>query len=156
MVYKWKPKSMVKADANLAGKMCEQLERTVGLTPETLLDANRAENAPLHNAFEWNDSIAAEKYRLNQSGHIIRNLEVEIEVPQTHKCAEPVRAFFKLESSESYESTTAIIKSISKHDELMQQARKELESYLKKYAQLAELEPIRAVAITFLQAVNKI
>ena len=60
------------------------------------------------------------------------------------------------EIRESYESTTAIIKSISKYDELMQQARKELESYLKKYAQLAELEPIRAVAITFLQAVNKI
>lgn len=151
MVYQWKPKSMIKADANSAGKMCEQLENTIGLTPENLLDANRAKDSPLHNEFEWDDSIAAEKYRINQAGHIIRSLCVKIETVEKSN-PEPVRAFFKLDTAESYESTTVIVKSISKYDELMAQARKELEAYLKKYSQIAELEPVRIFAVSFLQS----
>lgn len=154
MVYEWKPKSMIKANANVAGKMCEQLENTVGLTPENLLNANRAENSPLHDEFEWNDSIAAEKYRINQAGHIIRCLCVKIETVNNRN-PEPVRAFFKLDTAENYESTTTIVKNISKYDELMIQARKELEAYLKKYSQIAELEPVRIFAVSFLKANRK-
>ena len=46
MVYGWKTASYIKADANIAGKQCEELEKTVGLTAKNLLDANRDESAP--------------------------------------------------------------------------------------------------------------
>lgn len=153
MVYEWKPKSMIKANANVAGMMCEKLEKTVGLTPETLLEANRDKNAPLHNEFEWDDSIAAEKYRVNQAGHIIRSLCITLG-EEENKNAEPIRAFFKLETAESYESTAIIVKSISKYDELLAQSRKELEAYLKKYSQIAELEPVRIFAVSFLKSAS--
>ena len=43
-------------DANEAGKVMEGLEKTVGLTKKSLVDASRPEDAPLHKAFEWDDS----------------------------------------------------------------------------------------------------
>ena len=54
--------------------MLENLEKTVGITPKNLVEANRDESAPLHNEFEWNDTKAAEKYRETQAGYIIRNI----------------------------------------------------------------------------------
>ena len=34
MVYEWKTASYIKVDANVAGKQCEVLEKTGGLTPK--------------------------------------------------------------------------------------------------------------------------
>ena len=70
MVYEFKPCSYIKASAQVAGEMCEQLSKTGGLTPKRLVDANRAEDAPLHGEFEWNDTVAAEAYREGQAAHI--------------------------------------------------------------------------------------
>lgn len=74
MVYEWKEAAQIKADAQKAGEMLEILEKTVGITPKNLVEANRDESAPLHNEFEWNDTKAAEKYRETQAGYIIRNI----------------------------------------------------------------------------------
>lgn len=60
MVYEWKEAAQIKADAQKAGEMLEILEKTVGITPKNLVEANRDESAPLHNEFEWNDTKAAE------------------------------------------------------------------------------------------------
>lgn len=69
MVYEWKEAAQIKADAQKAGEMLENLEKTVGLTPKNLVEASRDESAPLHNEFEWNDTKAAEKYRETQAGY---------------------------------------------------------------------------------------
>lgn len=78
MVYKWKTGSVIKADAQVAGEVCEGLKNTVGLTKKNLVDASRAEDAPLHNSFEWDDAVAAESYREEQAGYIIRSLTVSV------------------------------------------------------------------------------
>lgn len=67
MVYEWKEAAQIKADAQKAGEMLENLEKTVGITPKNLVEANRDESAPLHNEFEWNDTKAAEKIPRNTS-----------------------------------------------------------------------------------------
>lgn len=73
--YEWKIGGIHKADANVAGEVCEALARSEeGLSPETLLAASRNEEAPLHGEFEWNDETAAEKYRLGQARKIIVDL----------------------------------------------------------------------------------
>lgn len=137
--YQWKSGSQIKTDANIAGAVCEQLEQTVGLTAETLLDASRPESAPLHREFEWNDEAAAEAYRRDQARYIIRSLCVKAE---SETNAEPVRAFFKLESASSYESVRIIISEVEKHTALLDLAMKELKAFERKYAQLAELRPV--------------
>ena len=136
-MYSFKKGSFIKADANVAGAMCEQLEKTIGLTPKNLLDANRAEDAPLHSCFEWNDGEAAEKYRESQARHIINCLCLKTEQKET----EPVRAFFNIEKT-VYESTGIIIQQEDKRTALLRQALRELEAFQRKYNTLKELKPV--------------
>ena len=89
MIYQWKSGSRIKADAQASGELMEKLSASEeGLTAQTLLDANRAENAPLHSEYEWNDTTAAEKYRLHQSGHFLRCI-LAVEIQQEEQSEEP-------------------------------------------------------------------
>ena len=48
------------------------------LAPSAVVEAARNPESPLHAEFEWSDSVAAEKYRLNQARVLIRSVRVEI------------------------------------------------------------------------------
>lgn len=135
MVYQWKSASRIKADAQKAGEVFERLEKSVGLTSKTLLDESRPEDAPLHNEFEWDDSIAAEAYRETQASYLIRMLCIAPE----EETSEPVRAFFQTELTSGYESIFRIIKSEEKRPALLDLALKELLAFQKKYQMLTEL-----------------
>lgn len=139
--YAWKSASYIRANANQAGQMCEQLAATKGLTPKNLVDANRPEDAPLHDEFEWRDDIAAEKYRESQARHIILSLVL---VPE-QKEIQPVRAFFSVTGS-GYESTELILRTPDKKEALLQQATRELQAFRRKYAALIQMaEVIEAI-----------
>ena len=103
MIYQWKSASRIKTNAQTAGEICENLERTVGLTAKNLLEVSRPEDAPLHNEFEWNDSVAAEKYRENQARYIIRMLCVAPEKEDKP----PVRAFSRSHQSSHMKTSSA-------------------------------------------------
>ena len=144
MVYKWKNYSY-KTSANVAGEVCEKLDRTVGLTPENLVEASRPEDAPLHSEFEWNDAVAAEEFRRTQARQIICNLSIVID----EKKSEPVRAFFSLQSgfrknTGTYEGTLTIMSDSDKRQKLLDNAKRELEAFKKKYELLTELSEVFA------------
>lgn len=144
MVYKWKNFSY-KTNANVAGEVCEKLDRTVGLTPENLVEASRPENAPLHSEFEWDDAIAAEEYRRVQARQMICNLSIVIDEQKS----EPIRAFFSLQSGfrkneATYEGTITIMGNEEKRQKLLDNAKKELEAFRKKYELLTELSGVFA------------
>lgn len=46
------------------------------LTPGLVLDRARSKNSPLHNLFEWDDSVAGEKFRLHQAQKLITKVKV--------------------------------------------------------------------------------
>lgn len=137
MVYQWNPASRIKTDANVAGKVFEELESTVGLTAKTLLDASRSEDAPLHNEFEWDDAKAAESYREVQASYIIRSLCVSAQ----DEIGEPVRAVFAVNGG-GYESVTVIMQDVDKRSSLLDMALRELRSFERKYKILEELSEV--------------
>lgn len=137
MVYQFKKGSQIKANAQIAGEMCERLSEQGNLTAKALLDANRPEDAPLHNEFEWRDGVAAEKYREAQARHIINCLIVEAEDN------EPVRAFFNIVRTEAeYHHVEAIFKSLDDTEKLLQTALNELKAFQSKYKRLQQLAPV--------------
>lgn len=138
MVYQWKSNARIKVNADLAGKMCEEIESKVGLTARSLLDANREEGTLLHDEFEWDNEIAAEEYRLQQARHIINCLCIKTE----SKKEQPVRAFFKISDAESYENINVIISSEDKYGRLLETAMRELIAFETKYNSLTELSPV--------------
>lgn len=137
MVYQWKFGSRISADPQAAGEMCKRLETEGRLTAKNLLEENRPEDAPLHNAFEWNDGIAAEKWREQQARHIIHSLVV------CKEKTEPVRGFFHIERSENtYHSVETICQSKGMTEQLFQTAIRELTSVQKKYSSIKQLQKV--------------
>lgn len=77
MVFQWREGSRVKLDPQVAGQELERIRTRDGkIETVTVVDEARPEDAPLHPAFEWDDSVAGEKYRLYQARNLVRSIEV--------------------------------------------------------------------------------
>ena len=50
------------------------------LTPELLFEDARNPDSPLHPQFDWDDSTAAEKYRIQQARNLLCSATIEVEV----------------------------------------------------------------------------
>lgn len=66
--------------ADVAGVELARIQQAYGaVTPATVVDEARPEEAPLHPVFEWDDSVAAEHYRVWQARRLIKSVEVIVE-----------------------------------------------------------------------------
>lgn len=164
-IYAWKAGAQIRTSADEAMKVCEALRNGAGLSPQNLLDVSRSEGAVLHNEFEWNDSIAAEKFRLLRAGHIIRSIIVVHESPKEAEDREPktveVRAFFPThdkdeEARGTYQSLDTIARDDAMRARLMNDCMKELQWVQKKYRILNEIVETLDIPIEALkQAIEK-
>lgn len=135
MVYAFPPASRIKADANAAGQLFERLEQQGRLTAAAVVDASRPEDAPLHNEFEWDDSVAAEEYRKEQARHIIRSIRIVSGENQ-----EPKRIYFNIvQTSPVYKSTATILRSADDTALLLEKALNDLEAWQNRYKEVKEL-----------------
>jgi hypothetical protein len=76
----------------------ELIRQTTGdLRPEDVLDDARNPNSPLHSCFTWDDSVAAEAYRLTQAKAVIRVAIRYLSRPSS----EPQRVRIKVEETKS-------------------------------------------------------
>ena len=130
MVYKWDKGSRFSVSAQVAGEVCEELEKKGELTARNLVAVSRPDDAPLHKCFNWNNEEAAELYREQQGRHLIRCL---ITVPENNVVS--TRAYFNIVRNESeYHSINVILEDQDKYEAMMEMALKELQAFEKKYA----------------------
>lgn len=79
-MYEWKDGSRIKADAEKVGHELSEIEKKYGmLTPGVVLaEVRDNEELELYQYFafnnDWDDEVAAEKWRFKQAGHIIRSV----------------------------------------------------------------------------------
>lgn len=142
MVYEWKYNMPIKAQ--IVGEHFEELEKQQGhITPKIVLESARHETSVLHPCFEWNDDVAAEKYRETQAGLLIRNLTVKM-IDVGEKQAEPVRAYVSIKQSDSSEfiSLQNVLKDEELTRKMLEQAKNELNAFAKKYSTLQELSNV--------------
>ena len=140
MVYQYKTNLPYRfpVSAQVAGDVCEKLEREGRLTPNALVDESRPADAPLHAAFEWDDAIAGEEWRRHQARNLIGALIIVTEPEKPS-----VRGFYKIESrSGGYEAIGTILKTESKYAALLKTAKSELTNFARKYRSLTELTPV--------------
>ena len=146
MVYQYKVNGIHKAPAQVAGEVCAALENSsVGLSPKTLLDASRDLNAPLHNEFEWDDSVAAEHYRESQAGAIIRNIYVV--KAESNEESPKLRAFVNAKSNTrpgTYHNVHAALEDEDMKAQLLESAKRECNSFVFKYNTLVEMSDVIA------------
>lgn len=149
MVYKYEWRyATLPVEADVAGKEFERIEKEKGeVTAENLLESARPENSIMHKCFEWDDTVAAEKYRLFEAKNAISNLvkvtvKSDSEKPKEHRAyvnVNPDRgfgakgSFISIERALSDEETRKIV---------LKKALDELISFQKKYEDLTELNKV--------------
>ena len=130
----WRIQGYYKADA-------QKIAEEIGFgefTPMEVLEKAKDETTELHKCFEWNDSIAAEKYRLEQAKNIIRMLVYEKETKEQAV----VRYYAKTETKHVYQPTKQFLVQEDEYQGLLRRALAELEAFKNKYHTLTELEGI--------------
>lgn len=142
MVYQKREGSRVKSDANVVGKVLEQLDSTGGVTAKRLVNVSRPENALLHKEFEWDDLVAAENYREHQARHIIGSITVKKETNDDKK---PVRAFQRVKITEDegrYYRIDTIRQNETMMKALLNQSYRDMVSFVDKYGSLKEISNV--------------
>lgn len=117
------------------------------LQPAIVVDAARAEDSPLHNSFDWDDSDAANQWRLHQARNII-NAAVVYQTRGDGKEIQ-VRAFVSLSTDrhkggEGYRLTLDVMSDVEHRAQLLVDARAEMLAFKGKYAKLNELAAVFA------------
>lgn len=137
MAVSWAKGSVFKTDPNVAKNVMDQLSAEGRLSPLDLVEASRPEDAPLHGEFEWNDTIAAQKWRERTGQIMIASIVVTQEAEEEKK---PVRAYFNIErGTHEYIPTEVIFSDEAKRERLLDIAKRELVSFKSKYQSLTEL-----------------
>jgi len=150
IAYEWKIPSLYK------GVSAEKCAKEIGdvTTPKQVVDIARDESTELHKCFEWDDDIAAEKYREVQAKDVLRSLVVKhVEAPKNEGEEEQITQFRVFESAPEknvYKSTALIVQNPDEHAKLIAQARRELEAFKKRYENIVELANVIAAIEEFI------
>lgn len=128
-----------KEKTQIVGTALAEIERKGELTPNAVLQSAKNKGSPLHNFFEWNDGIAADSYRLQQAAWLIRTVKVTISTPDKNPVS--VRAFVRVVDDEEthYVPIDKALKNDDWKEQLLEDARRELQSFKNKYSILSEL-----------------
>jgi hypothetical protein len=110
------------------------------LLPQSVVDAARDDESPLHDQFEWDNSKAAEAHRLHQARMLIRCTVVFEERTQTN-----IKAFVSLSTDRTtggYRETVAVMRHKDMREIALQDALDELERVQTKYGHIKELASV--------------
>lgn len=123
--------------ADVVGRHFEKIEQENGVINRRLvLESAKPKDSPIHDLFEWDDTIAAESYRLSQARLLISNLNLVIEKEE----AEPLEIRAYVNISEVKEGSFINIESAFKSEEskelVMKRALQELKAFENKYRNL--------------------
>lgn len=131
---KWKISGIYKADAQ---KVYEEIgDKSV--SPEEVLNKARNEKSELHKCFEWNDGIAAEKYRLQQARMIINLLVIKTERDDEI----PIRVYQITSQRNTYQPSRLFLQQPDEYRKLLERAKSELIAFKNRYKTISELEMI--------------
>jgi hypothetical protein len=113
------------------------------LLPRDIVEAARPEGAPLHSQFEWDDTEAAERWRIHQARML---LNVVVEYIDTGDGAYSVQAFVSLRpdriTDSGYTRTVGVLSNVRQRQQLLEDALEELAAFREKYRALRELASI--------------
>lgn len=163
-MYAFKPAALKvrKLDAKAVGGELERLhKRGTGLTPQAVVDAARPESSPMHGAFTWDDSVAAEKYRLGEASYLISAIvivpddtepeEISVVIEESPRAFHNVRPEALDEVAEEhgpetrrgvYQPHEDVMRDPYLRAQLLGQAMSSLTAWARKYRHLDELRKV--------------
>lgn len=119
--------------------------------PRALLDSARNPSSPLHSFFTWEDSDAAERYRLAQAGALFRRVKLTIvraDPERREVMFSAVRAVTSVPAdrsksgSESYGRTSVVMSDEQRRASVLRGIVRDLVGLRNKYATYSELHDV--------------
>lgn len=111
------------------------------LAPASVVEFARDPKTALHSQFTWDDTDAAEAWRLHEARNIIR-----VHVTVLHADSEPVRVFTSLRpdrgSNAGYRLTVDVLSNDDLRAQMLADAKAELQATKRKYHNLQELSSV--------------
>lgn len=114
------------------------------LRPEDVVEFARNERTALHAEFQWDDSEAAQQYRLWQARQVIRLTITVVDSPAGKQTLPMYVSLVpdRQKPGGGYRPLVEVMTAEDMRDQLLRQALGELKTVRKKYQQLQELRPI--------------
>ena len=124
-----------------------RISKEKDLTPENVVEAAKSKSNPLHDLFEWDDTKAGYKWRLQQARVFINEIKVIVENKEIYAFENVSIQVVEEEndgvkSKRIYEPIGTILSSEEKRQQLLRQAIGYMEYWKNKYSMLHELKPI--------------
>lgn len=145
MKYKWNNVGF-NANANKVGQELEIIEATTELTNFNILQyAKTHKSSELNKCFEWDDTIAGEKWRMQQANNILASISIVV----TEK-EEPVKAFVNIKTHEEkrvFKSIVKVLENDEEYQQLLKKAERDFISYKDKYNKLVEIKDLKNIII---------
>lgn len=144
LIAKWKNGARYSADAQKCMDEIFEICHDIGSAlPSDILDKAKDEETELHKCFTWDDSVAAEKYRLQEARKLVTLMVIK-EDPAPVERPE-IRVFYKTYDNSGYKPTELIFKQDDEYNELLKRAQRELRAFKAKYSMLREFDEIFAL-----------
>lgn len=140
IVATWRTPGIFKADPQ---KVCDEL-KDLGdeFTPDEIVEKAKNSTTELHKCFEWDNDVAAEKYRLHQARMITSNLVFLKESDAEEEQPVLVRVYNKTEQTGGYKPPERVFTQADEYEKLLKRATAELHQFKVKYSMLKELDYI--------------
>ena len=150
--YRWKDGFHYQTSAEVVGEVVDQIEARDGeITKEAFLEESRPEEAPTHQMFEWDDSVAAEAYRLEQSRHIITCLQIVIEDDKQEKTSVPAVLNIASERKAVYQNIVTVLSNEESRDLVLNRLQREVDQLIERNKHIEGFADILRAALDKLE-----
>lgn len=136
-------KNGAKADPQRLG---EELDKIASankgrLQPQNVVTFAKNRRSALHKHFEWDDTIAADQYRLGQARSIIRAIRVDMKTAEGG--IDLARAFLSVadEDGVAYRRSEDVMNSLDLQVVVLKAAQRDLAAFQQRYADLCRFIP---------------
>lgn len=130
MVYKWSDGAILNADAQLVGQELETIEVK---TPKAIVAMAKDSKTELHKCFEWDDTKAAEAYRIEQAGYLVRHLTIVVTGEHIPEKSLKIKAYesVTIDDERMYMPIKQCLSDIEIRDQVIGRLNKQIETALR-------------------------
>lgn len=141
MQYQWVIDGLYKVPANIVVNELDKIGSDV--TPIKVVEVARNSSNVLHTLFEWNDTIAAENYRVIQARRVINSIIIKTEVKRDEVEPTKVRYYVSTGMNDgTYKTISSVVRVQDDYDDLLKRANDELMAFRRKYNNLLEFKEL--------------
>lgn len=132
---------MIKSDEKIKALEDIRLKNGGVLRPVDVIEEASIESNPLHDYFEWDDSVAGHQFRLDQARKLIRRVRIKMEDTKTGE-TKSIRIYANLseteETAQAYHFVPDVARDGTKRSQLTEQLWRELSSFKARFSDLIE------------------